>query len=110
MNLNQITIPSLNVPQSIAFYKKLGLRLIVHTHDAYARFECTDGDTTFSIHKVEQLAEGPGIYIYFEVKNVAETVANCFRSNGDRPKLAMDGSETERPGWKSNHYLSWRRE
>ena len=76
MNLNQITIPSLNVPQSIAFYKKLGLRLIVHTHDAYARFECTDGDTTFSIHKVEQLAEGPGIYIYFEVKNVAETVAN----------------------------------
>jgi len=81
MNLNQITIPSLNVPLSIVFYKKLGLRLIVHTHDAYARFECPDGDTTFSIHKVEQLAEGPGIYVYFEVDNVAETVTN-LQKNG----------------------------
>jgi len=81
MNLNQITVPSLNVPLSIVFYKKLGLRLIVHTHDAYARFECPDGDATFSIHQVEQLAEGPGISIYFEVNNVAETVTN-LRKNG----------------------------
>lgn len=81
MNLNQITVPSLNVPLSIAFYKKLGLRLIVHTHDAYARFECPDGEATFSIHEVEQLPHGSGIYIYFEVNNVAETVSN-LRKNG----------------------------
>jgi len=81
MNLNQITIPSINVPLSIAFYKKLGLHLIVHTHDAYARFECPDGEATFSIHQVEQLPKGPGIYVYFEVNNVAETVVK-LQKNG----------------------------
>jgi len=81
MNLNQITIPSINVPLSIAFYKKLGLHLIVHTHDAYARFECPDGEATFSIHKVEQLPKGSGVYVYFEVNNVAETVVN-LQKNG----------------------------
>lgn len=81
MNLNQITVPSLNVPLSIEFYKKLGLHLIVHTHDAYARFECPDGDATFSIHKVEQMPKGSGVYVYFEVNNVAETVVN-LQKNG----------------------------
>ncbi|MEP0481508.1 MAG: VOC family protein, partial [Nonlabens sp.] len=33
MNLNQITIPVLDIPKSIAFYESLGLNLIVHTHD-----------------------------------------------------------------------------
>ncbi|MCB0640330.1 MAG: VOC family protein [Phaeodactylibacter sp.] len=37
MNLNQVTVPSLNVQRSIAFYQLLGLRLIVHTHERYAR-------------------------------------------------------------------------
>lgn len=75
MNLNQVTIPSLNVPKAIEFYKKLGLRLIVHTHDAYARFECMDGEATFSIHKVDILPEDPGIIVYFEVANVAHKVS-----------------------------------
>lgn len=75
MNLNQITIPSLNVVEAIDFYKKLGLRLIVHTHDKYARFECPNGNSTFSIHEVESLPKGSGVIIYFEVENVAETVS-----------------------------------
>jgi len=81
MNLNQITIPSVNVPISIEFYKKLGLQLIVHTHDAYARFECPVGDATFSIHQVDQLTENHGVRVYFEVINVAETVSN-LKKNG----------------------------
>ncbi|MEM7085879.1 MAG: VOC family protein [Bacteroidota bacterium] len=92
MNLNQITIPSLNVPLSIEFYKKLGLQLIVHTHDAYARFECPDGDATFSVHKVERLNEGPGIYIYFEVNNVAETVTNLEKNGIIFEQMPMDQS------------------
>lgn len=75
MNLNQITIPSLDVPKAILFYEKLGLKLIVHTHDAYARFECVEGDVTFSIHQVLTLPIGEGIIIYFEVVNVAEKVS-----------------------------------
>ncbi|MBL4662474.1 MAG: VOC family protein [Flavobacteriaceae bacterium] len=92
MNLNQITVPSLDVPKSIVFYKKLGLRLIVHTHDAYARFECPEGDATFSIHKVEQLPEGSGVYIYFEVNNVVETVANLEKIGIVFDQTAMDQS------------------
>ena len=75
MNLNQITVPSLNVVQAIDFYKKLGLRLIVHTHDKYARFECPNGQSTFSIHEVDTLPTGSGVVVYFEVENIAETVS-----------------------------------
>jgi len=66
MNLNQVTVPCLDIPTSIEFYKKLGLRLIVHSNDHYARFECPNGMSTFSLHKVEKLPKGEGIWIYFE--------------------------------------------
>jgi len=55
MNLNQITIPSLDVVTATEFYKKLGLFLIVDALPRYVRFECPDGDSTFSIHSVEKL-------------------------------------------------------
>lgn len=74
MNLNQITIPSLDVEKAIAFYKTLGLKLIVEALPKYARFECLDGDSTFSIHKVDELPKGNGISIYFEEDNLDELV------------------------------------
>ncbi len=73
MNLNQVTVPSRDVPKAILFYKQLGLKLIVHTHDKYARFECPEGDSTFSIHYVEELPK-EGVSVYFEVNDVAEKV------------------------------------
>jgi len=79
MNLNQITVPSKNVSKAIEFYKKLGLKLIVHTHDHYARFECTVGDTTFSIHHRKDMPKGEGVLIYFEVKDVAETISELTK-------------------------------
>ena len=66
MNLNQITIPSINVENAVAFYKTLGLNLIVDAIPRYVRFECPDGEATFSIHQVETLPKGNGITIYFE--------------------------------------------
>lgn len=66
MNLNQITIPSINVENAVAFYKILGLNLIVDAIPRYVRFECPDGEATFSIHQVETLPKGNGITIYFE--------------------------------------------
>ena len=90
MNLNQITVPSQNVSKSIEFYKKLGLRLIVHTHDAYARFECPDGESTFSIHLTEKLPQGDGIYVYFEVENVAETVSELIKKGIVFDEMAAD--------------------
>jgi len=43
MNLNQITVPSLDLTKSIPFYEKIGLKLIVKALPHYARFECPDG-------------------------------------------------------------------
>jgi catechol 2,3-dioxygenase-like lactoylglutathione lyase family enzyme len=74
MNLNQVTIPSLNVVKSVEFYKTLGLQLIVDAAPRYVRFLCPDGDTTFSIHKVEKLSNDNQTIIYFEVENLTQTV------------------------------------
>lgn len=76
MDLNQITIPSLNVEKSIVFYKTLGLHLIVDAIPKYARFECSVGNATFSIHKVDSLTQGNRISIYFENENLDESVNN----------------------------------
>lgn len=94
MNLNQITVPSLDLEKSIPFYQKLGLKLIVKALPHYARFECPDGDSTFSIHQVKELPEGDGIYVYFECNNLDAQVGE-LRANGiefqetpnDRPWL-----------------------
>lgn len=53
MNLNQISILSLDLTKSIPFYEKLGLKLIVKSLPHYARSECPDGNSTFSIQQNE---------------------------------------------------------
>ena len=83
MNLNQVTIPSLNIQRSIAFYKRLGLNLIVEALPHYARFECLDGDATFSIHLVDKLPEGEGVYVYFETEKLDKEV-NRLQEEGIR--------------------------
>lgn len=70
MNLNQVTVPSMNVEKAIFFYQKLGLKLIVKTLPKYARFECPEGDATFSIYQVDRPTSGPGVIIYFECENL----------------------------------------
>lgn len=75
MNLNQITIPSLDVKKASDFYKTLGLILIVESLPRYVRFECPDGNATFSIHQVENLPKGDGITIYFEEDNLDDYVS-----------------------------------
>ena len=73
MNLNQVTISVLDVEKSILFYQSLGLNLIVHSTQHYARFECSNG-ATFSLHHVNELKDNDGTWIYFEVDNVDEQV------------------------------------
>ena len=75
MNLNQVTVPSTDVPRAIRFYQTLGLQLIVHTHDNYARFLCPDGEATFSIHRQDTLPTGQGVVVYFELEQLDEKVA-----------------------------------
>jgi len=59
----------------------LGLILIVDSIPRYARFECPDGNSTFSIHHQEELPRGKGITIYFECENLDEHV-NDLKKKG----------------------------
>lgn len=90
MKLNQITIPSINVEKAVAFYKLLGLNLIVDSIPRYVRFECPDGDATFSIHHVETLPKGSGITIYFEDDNLDEWVAQLIKKGIGFSQLPTD--------------------
>ena len=74
MNLNQITVPSQDLYKSIPFYKKLGLKLIVEALPHYARFQCPEGDATFSLHQTNELPSGEGINVYFECENLDASV------------------------------------
>lgn len=92
MNLNQITIPSLDLGQSVPFYEKLGLQLIVRSLPHYARFVCPDGGSTFSIHQVESLPKGEGIYVYFECNNLDSYVNKLLEKGFQFEELPNDKS------------------
>ena len=89
MNLNQITVPTLDISTSIDFYTKLGLTLIVHSSDEYARFVCPDGNSTFSVQKVKQL-HPTGIKVYFEVKELDQKVEQLIKQGINIDVLLMD--------------------
>ena len=92
MNLNQITIPSLDLTKSIPFYEKIGLKLIVKSLPHYARFECPDGNSTFSIHQVKKLPSGEGIIVYFECENLDEDVYNLVEKGIEFEELPNNKS------------------
>ena len=90
MNLNQITIPSLEVNKATEFYQKLGLHLIVDARPRYVRFELPDGDATFSIHLVDKLPNGDGVVVYFENENLDEVVKELQQKGFEFDLLPTD--------------------
>lgn len=92
MNLNQITLPVLNVEKTIAFYQILGFKLIVEALPEYARFQCKEGDSTFSLHRVEALPTGEGIWIYFESDDLDNLVTK-LQANG----IVFEELPTDKP-------------
>jgi catechol 2,3-dioxygenase-like lactoylglutathione lyase family enzyme len=90
MNLNQITIPSKELRKSIHFYQTLGLKLIVESLPHYARFYCKEGNSTFSIHQVEELPSGNGIWVYFECQDLDEYVLTLIRKGIEFEEMPTD--------------------
>jgi catechol 2,3-dioxygenase-like lactoylglutathione lyase family enzyme len=75
MRLNQITAPAADLDASIAFYRRLGFKLIVKSPH-YARFEAPEGDATFSLHVTDgEIARGNAPQIYLECDDVDAEVA-----------------------------------
>ncbi len=80
MNLNQVTLPSTDITRSVEFYRSMGFRLIVNS-DHYARFECPEGSSTFSLHLVNSVNSGSECVVYFEKKALDEWV-NHLKKGG----------------------------
>lgn len=73
MNLNQVTLPVHDVPASVQFYERMGFVLIVSSPH-YARFECPEGDSTFSVHLSDHRLQENGTVVYFECASLDRTV------------------------------------
>ena len=99
MNLNQVTIPSKDLEKSVPFYLDLGLLLIVDARPNYVRFECPTGDSTFSIHKVDDLYETSVVSIYFETDNLDNKVVDLKASG-----IKFDSDPEDKPWlWREAH-------
>ena len=75
MNLNQVTLPALDIAVSVAFYRQLGFEQIVDSPH-YARFKATTGDASFSVHKVDAVSAKSGVVVYFECERLDQQVAD----------------------------------
>lgn len=92
MNLNQVRVPSSDVRRSMDFYRRLGLTLIVENLPSYARFECPDGDATFSVEERAGLMPGAGVVVYFECADLDSTIA-ALKERG----VVMDAEPRDQP-------------
>lgn len=124
MNLNQITLPVKNIELSNQFYQTLGFNLIVKS-DHYSRFECPQGDSTFSLSHDENEFKN-GATIYFENENLDEWVnqlkakgivfkteptdqsylwreAELYDPSGNKIKLYWAGENRLNPPWRVNN-------
>lgn len=70
MNLNQVTIYTDKPLETVEFYQKLGLELIVDSRPRYARLLCPDGDATLSVHSAEENQTNSKIVLYFECEDL----------------------------------------
>ena len=90
MRLNQVTVGVSDIERAIAFYRRLGLGLIVHSLH-YARFELPEGGSTFSVH----LSDGPvspGTVIYFECDDLDARCAGLAQAGVAFDSLPTDQS------------------
>jgi predicted enzyme related to lactoylglutathione lyase len=90
VNLNQVTLPATDVERSIAFYRGMGFRLIVNSAPRYARFECPEGESTFSIEHSDAARHGAGVVVYFECSDLDAKVEQLIREGYIFEQLPRD--------------------
>lgn len=100
MNLNQATIYSEKPVETVEFFQKLGLTLIVDSLPRYARLECPDGESTLSVHIAEKVIVTNNVVLYFECENVDASVEN-LKSKG----LVFDEDPADRDWLWREAYL-----
>ena len=121
MNLNQVTLPVNDMDEAAAFYRRMGFLQIVDTPH-YARFECTEGLSTFSLGLDAETDVNPAT-IYFENEDLDELVVSLkergiefqqdptdmsylwreailFDPSGNKIKLYWAGETRRNPPWR----------
>jgi len=68
MKLNQLTLDVSDLSRSKSFYLTLGFRLLVDSPH-YCRFLAPDGDTSFSLHRADEVTPS-GATLYLETDDV----------------------------------------
>lgn len=122
MNLNQVTFTVNDMPTAIVFYVKMGFTLIVDTPH-YARFECPEGASSFSLSLDQKKTKSSSTVIYFEHEKLDELVdeliqkgikvdqmptdqnylwreAILFDPSGNKVKLYWAGKNRLNPPWR----------
>lgn len=90
MNLNQVTLPVRDMEQAARFYRTLGFLQIVDTPH-YARFECPEGTSTFSLSLDEHNASG-GAVVYFEHEDLDTLVDTLIAKGIELDQMPQDMS------------------
>ena len=72
MNLNQVTLPTNNMHKATAFYRTMGFLQIVDAPH-YARFQCSEGNSTFSLSLDVEDGSNTSV-IYFESEKLDQLV------------------------------------
>lgn len=88
MNLNQITLSVTDFDRSVEFYRRMGFTLIVHAPPRYARFECPQGDSTFSLHAADHASTG--VVVYFECADLDDHVQRLLAAGFTFTQLPTD--------------------
>ena len=101
MNLNQVTMPTVDLERAADFYRSLGLVQIVSSPPRYARFECPDGGATLSLHHVPSLPAQPGAVVYFECEDLDERYDSLLKRG-----VKFENPPTDQPWlWREAHLL-----
>lgn len=72
--MNQVTLPVSDMEEAASFYRRMGFLQIVDTPH-YSRFECPEGNGTFSLMLQEERFSN-GAVIYFEHEALDDLVAS----------------------------------
>lgn len=100
MNLNQVTIYSAKPVETVEFFQKLGLTLIVDSLPRYARFECPEGNSTLSVNIADPAEPLNNIVLYFECENLDAEVDRLMALG-----LEFDEGPSDRPWLWRQAYL-----
>lgn len=88
MDLDQVTLPALDIEVSTAFYCAMGFEQVVCA-PRFARFACPAGDATFSLHLTDD-ALASGVVTHFECAALDEQVAALREGGFNFDKLPAD--------------------